>query len=208
MRAMDQPTLRKGKYYECYTWVEEFYGLMTNGLSSLSTTLTVPGVGVRNYKNIGYLIDSDRADCFHIAKRDSGSCGDIKNGDFHANPPDYDTIEELADYIKENNDIVMNEVNVNVKLEGVVGLFINKCAASNYLLKKIYIAKRMIKHMTGIDYPIYLYDWNLGKLELIDLSKEQEEELIASLDIDQIQYWPEDLDEAELIPIDSLEKTK
>ena len=208
MRAMDQPTLKKGMYYECYTWVEEFYSLMNSELSSLSTTLVVPGVGVRNYKNIGFLINSDMAECFHIAKRDSGSCGDVINGDFHANKPDFNTIAELANYIKENSDIVMNEVNVNVKLEGVVGLFINKCMKSYYLLKKIYVAKRMIKYMTGIDYPIYLYDWNLGKLELIDLTKEQEDDLIFSLGSNQIYYWPDDLDEPEFIPIDFSQKSK
>ena len=195
VRAMDQPTIRikNGmKYYECQTWIDEFYLLMNDGLFSLSTTLIIPNIGVKNYKNVGFLINADLADCFHIAKEDSGSCGSVRDNDFHANKPDFKTIGELANYIKLNNATVMNEVNVNIKLDAVVGLFINKCEIVNKLLKKIYVVKKILEHMTGIDYPIYLYDWNNGKIEKIELTKEQEEDLIENLDSRQIYYWPDE----------------
>lgn len=211
VRAMDAPVIRKSgdtRYFEGQTWVDEFSFLMNDGLYSLSTTLIVPNVGVRTYKNVGFLINSDLAQCFHIAKEDSGSSGSIRRGDFHANKPDFETIEELSEYIKENNAITMNEVNVNVKLDGIVGLFINKCNISNILLKRVYVAKKIIEKLSGISYPIYLYDWMNGKLEEIELSKEQEEELISNLETDIIYCWPENDDEPFYIPIESSSYTK
>ena len=206
VRAMDQPVIKTKngvKYYECQTWVDEFGYLMNDGLFSLSTTLIVPGIGVKTYKNMGFLVDSSLATPFHIAKSDSGSCGSIRDGDFKANKPDFSTINELASYIKNNNYETMNEVNINVKLDGVVGLYINKCEISSKLLKKAYVAKKMIENYVGVSYPIYLYDWNIGKLELIDLNKEVEDELISNLDSDTIYCWPDECDKAFLIPITS-----
>lgn len=211
VRAMDQPEARinqKGKYYECHSWVDEFYSLMNGGLYSLSTTLVVLNVGVKTYKNIGFLINSDWADCFHIAKSDSGSCGNIQDGDFQANKADFNTLEELYNHIKFNNDKSMNEVNINVKLDGVVGLFINKCTNMEYLLGKIYVIKTLLKAMTGIDYPIYSYDWNIGKMELIELSKEKEDMIINNLKGNQIYCWPDDVDSPFFIPIESSQYSK
>ncbi len=35
VRAMDQPELRiRENFYECDSWINEFYGLMNDGLSS------------------------------------------------------------------------------------------------------------------------------------------------------------------------------
>lgn len=206
MRAMDQPGVtvgQNGKFYECESWVNEFDFLMNDGLNSLSTTLIVPGVGVKNYKNIGFLINSDMADCFHIAKSDSGSCGSMIEGDFMANKSDFDRVIELANYIKQTNATVMNEVNVNIKIDAVVGLFINKCTISDKLLKKIYVVKKMLENVVGIDYPIYLYDWDIGKLDRIDLTKEQEEELISGLASKTISCWPDSVDEPFFVSIET-----
>lgn len=209
LRAMDQPIIKirnNNKYYECNTWIDEFVYAMTEGLFSLSTTLVVPGVGVKNYKNIGFIVDSSKAQCFHIAKTDSGSCGSIRNNDFHANKPDFDTIEELANYIRTNNATVMNEVNINVKLDGIIGLFINDCGISYKLLQKIYVVKTMLKHLTGIDYPIYKYDWNNGKLDRIDLTYDMEETIINDLEANQIFFWPDNIEEPYFINIESSQK--
>lgn len=206
IRAMDFPTQRTkniGSFYECQTWVDEFDFLMRDELSSLSTTLIIPNVGVRTYKNIGFLINSDLAECFHITKEDSGSAGSVRDNTFLANPPDFKTIEELANYIKVNNAIVMNEVNVNVKIDGVVGLFINKCEKSASLLMRIFVVKKMLYAFTGIDYPIYLYDWQDGKLDKIDLTLEQEEDIIASLPANKIMIWPDEEDKPIYVPIES-----
>ena len=203
-RAMDQPYMRinrQGRYYDCGSWVDEFEYLMNEGLNSLSTTLVIPGVGVKNYKNIGFLINSDLAECFHIAKTDSGSCGSVRLGDFSANKPDFDSISELANYIRETKETTMNEVNVNVKLDGIVGLFINKCTISDTLLKKIYIVRVLLKSLTGIIYPTYLYDWTLGKLEKIEITDELAEELANELDCQTVMCWPDRYDNPEYISL-------
>lgn len=184
LRTMDHPRLMGEKYYECKTWVDEFNRLKSSGIDSLSTTLVVPGVGVRTYKNIGYLINSDW----------------VKN-----KASDFDV---LARYIKSRRATAVNEVNVDVNLDGVVGLFINKGSITDQLLKHIYVIKRLLRQMVDVDYPIYLYDWRIGKLELLDLSKEQEEELISKLASNQISYWLDNSDKPVLISIDLPEKEK
>ncbi len=210
-RAMDQPYMRinkQGRYYDCQSWVDEFEYLMADGLYSLSTTLVIPGVGVKNYKNMGFLINSDLAECFHIAKTDSGSCVSIRLGDCCANKPDFDTLAELATFIRETKETTMNEVNVNVKLDGIVGLFINKCTISRTLLKKIYIVRELLKSITGIEYPIYLYDWTLGKFEKIEITNELAEELVNGLDCQTIMCWPDRLDKPEYISLSPKGLTK
>ena len=211
VRAMDRPILRvreDGNYYECETWINEFDNLMHNGLSSLSSTLIVPNVGVRTYKNMGFLINSELSECYHISKSDSASSGNVNDGDFAANKADFNSIYELSNYITRTKDPRMNEVNINAKIDAVVGLFINKCTISNELLKDIYVVKKMIQYLSGIDYPIYLYDQLSGKLEYIDLTKEQENILISSLSGNQILCWPDSAMEAEFIPIESHSMSK
>ena len=64
VRAMDWPQLKNGINgfeYDCTTWANEFCMLMNEGLSSVSSTLIVPDIGVSTYKNIGFLINSDLA---------------------------------------------------------------------------------------------------------------------------------------------------
>jgi len=194
LRAMDLPVPRKNNvpsYFDCESWINEFVFAMREGLYSLSTTLIVPSIGVRDYKSIGFIINSDKADCYHIAKTDSVSSGNVKNGDFQANKSDFDTIDELATYIKNNKATDMNEVNINVKLDGIVGLFINKCLRIEKLLKRIYVVKIMLREITGIDYPIYIYDLDIGSLNKVELSIQDEEELINSLECDKVLFWPD-----------------
>ena len=205
-RAMDGVYISNGndgKIYECQTWGNEFASLMNNGMDSLSTTLIIPNVGVRTYKNIGFLINSDYANCFHISKSDSLSSGNTIDGDFSANKSSFDTVSELAQYISANNYTTMNEVNVNAKIDSVLGLFINKCRNINHLIKEVYVIKYMLKEMTGIDYPIYVYDFVNGKLEKLDLSLEQEDSIINSLECDKVTCWPDSVDEPFIIPIES-----
>ena len=206
LRAMDQPVIKISKdrkYYDCLTWVDEFTSLKNEGLFSLSTTLIIPDVGVKTYKNNGFLIDASQVVCHHIAKEDSGSCGNYQAGDFMAKKPDFYRIEDLASYIKINNANVMNEVNINVKLDAIKGLFINKCIISSNLLKKIFVVRKMLENLVGVVYPIYLYDWNSGKLDLIDITTEMEDEIISSLDSDEIICWPDDVLKPYFISIES-----
>ena len=198
VRAMDWPQLKNGingLEYDCTTWANEFCLLMNECLSSASSTLIVPDVGISTYKSVGFLINSDFVNCFHISKSDSGSSGDIKNGDFFANEADFQTITELANYIKINNDTTMNEVNIQASIDSVVGLFINECLQQNKLLQMIYVVKKCLENITGIDYPIYLYNSKEGKINKIELTNELEQQIIQALKTTQVFYWPDEYDE-------------
>ena len=209
VRAMDWPQLKNGingLEYDCTTWANEFCMLMNEGLSSVSSTLIVPDIGVSTYKNIGFLINSDLANCFHISKSDSGSSGNIKNGDFLANKADFRTIMELANYIKASNDNVMNEVNIQASIDSVVGLVINECIQQDKLLQMIYVVKNCLENITGIDYPIYLYNSKEGKINKIELTDELEQQIIKTLKTTQIFYWPDEYDEPIISDIEDTHK--
>lgn len=198
VRAMDFPQLKNGEdglEYDCTTWANEFYTLTNGMLSSASTTLIVPNVGVSTYKNIGFLINSDYANCFHISKSDSSSSGNINDGDFITSKADFETVNQLANYIKENNDTTMNEVNINASIEAVQGLFFNACPRQDLLLQMIYVVRACIKNITGVEYPIYSYDMINGKLNYIELTDELEKQINESLKTKKIFYWPDEYEE-------------
>ena len=195
VRAMDLPQLKNGSdglEYDCTTWANEFCMLMNEGLSSISSTLIIPNVGVSTYKNIGFLINSDKVNCFHIAKSDSGSSGNISSGDFFANKADFQSISELANYISNSRDTTMNEVNINASIDSVEGLFFNECPRQDLLLQMIYVVKSCLKNITGVDYPIYSYDSKNGKLNYIELTEELETQIIQSLKTTNLFYWPDE----------------
>ena len=198
VRAMDLPQLKRGQdglEYDCSTWANEFSMMQNGGLSSASSTLLVPTVGVSTYKNIGFMINSDLADCFHISKTDSGSNGNVENGDFFAKEADFSTIDELANYIYNSKDTTMNEVNINTTLESVEGLFFNECPRQDLLLQMVYVVRSCLKSMTGIDYPIYSYDTVNGKINHIELTEELEQQITESLRTNKVFYWPDDYEQ-------------
>jgi hypothetical protein len=195
VRAMDYPNLQKGPdglEYDCSIWANEFCMLKNGTFSSVSTTLIVPDVGVMTYKNIGFLIDSDLAECFHISKIDSSSRGNLLDGDFFASDADFQTISELANYIETSNDPTMNEVNINAELNAVKGLFFNECPKQDLLLQRLYVARTCLKDITGIEYPIYSYDLKNGKINYVELTDELEQQIIDGLKTNNIFYWPDD----------------
>ncbi len=81
-RAMDRLIPSRYGYYEGHSWVNEFTYMMNDGLYSASSTLIIPGVGVGLYKNLGFLVNSDLANCFHISKTVSISCGNYADSTF------------------------------------------------------------------------------------------------------------------------------
>ena len=198
-RAMDLPAnLPREGYYDCTVWADEFLRMMNNNYSSVSSTLIIPGVAVSLYKSIGFLVNSDLADCFHISKSDSGSCGNILDGDFKANKADFKSISELANYIKNNKVREMNEVNFNANIDSVVGLFFQKCNNLRYqsdCLIGIYVIKKCLELLTNIDFPVYMYDRVNGSIKKVEITKDYEEQINESLDIHNIFCWPEDYSE-------------
>lgn len=173
IRAMDSPGyIRRNDeiYYDCSTWATEFESMQLGIFSSVSSTLLIPNVPVSTYKNVGFLINSDTADCFHICKSDSGSCGNMLDGDFSANKPDFETISELAEYIIENKDSTMNEVNFNADLSAVVGLVVCKCTKEKKYIKRMLAVQNAIERLTGKKYGIYEYDKSTGKISPIEIT--------------------------------------
>lgn len=195
VRAMNFPLLYNGidgLKYDCTEWANEFCMLNDGKLVNASSTLIIPNVGISTYKNIGYLINSDLADCFHISKTDSNSSGNTSTGEFRAKEADFETLNELANYIKENKDATMNEVNINTSIKSIEGLFFNECQRQDLLLQAIYVVKKCLKNITGIEYPIYSYDADNGKLNYVELTDELEQQIIQGLRTDKLFYWPDE----------------
>ena len=207
-RAMDMPMLTNGLnglQYDTTTWANEFVSLLNKSLSSASTTLLIPDVGISTYKNMGYLIDSDMAICSHISPCDSLSSGSTQNGDINANGNSMESLEELSKYIKDNNSKQMNEVNIEASVGSVVGLFINECQIQDKLLQMIYVVRKCASEIMGIDYPIYLYNSNEGKLTKIELTEDLESQITNSLETKELFYWPDVYDEPRTEKIGSIE---
>lgn len=181
IRAVDLPRthLIDGKFsIDCSVWANEFAMMSNNNFYSVSSTLLIPDVPIQTYKNVGYLVDGSKVHCHHIAISDSGSSGNVSEGTFMANKADFNALDELASFIKNNNYSTMNEVNANLTLDAVIGLVFLKCPREDLLLKNMLIIKNCIKDLTGIDYPIYAYDSALGKISQIEITNELHEKLV------------------------------
>ena len=192
IRAVDLPQLHKSNgeiKYDCSIWANEFAMMMKDEFESVSSTLLIPNVGVKTYKNVGFLVDSDLVGVQHIALSDSGSCGSYKYGDFRANPPDFQTLEQLRDYIKTNNHTIMNEVNISIPLNSVVGLVVIKCGKELKHLKAMLAVRGCLYELTGIKFDIFEYDNNYGKIDQIDLTDELIETIISASNINKYDYY-------------------
>jgi len=179
-RAMDAPGLARDLNtnelsYDFSIWAQECEYAKGEGLEGLSTTLLVSGEKIPTYKGIGFLIDSDKSDVFHIAERDSGS--GYGSAGFVANQADHKTLPELANAIRGKHEDIMNEVNINVKENGYVGLFANR-AQSERPLAHIILAQKSYELQTGKTLPIYIYDSKTGTLENLNMTLEQKQEFI------------------------------
>ena len=198
IRAVSLPTINMvdgEKRYNCSTWANEFAMMMNNEFDSVSSTLLIPNVGVRTYKNVGFLVDSDLAGIQHIADSDSGSSGSFANGDFRANQSDFKSIEQLADYIKKNNHTTMNEINIAIPLDSVVGLVVLKCGNELKNLKSMMVVRKCLYELTGIEFDIFEYDSKLGKIIKIDLTDEFIEEVDSTTDVNKYYYYTDYSDE-------------
>lgn len=192
IRAVDLPNLHVSNgfiKYDCSTWANEFALMMNKCFESVSSTLLVPNVGVKTYKNVGFLVNSDLAGVQHVSKTDSSSRGSHANGDFWASESDFSTLGELANYIKETNSTVMNEVNLSIPLESVMGLVQVKSGSDLNHLKKMLIVKECIYQVTGLDFDIYQYDMSKGSIEKIVLTDELMDEVGNIKGIDAINDY-------------------
>jgi hypothetical protein len=182
LRAIDFPRIVRGNdgfIFDCTEIANEFDMLMSNkGMSSVSATLLIQGEHVATYKSIGFLVDARKADCFHISKTDSGSSGNMVNGDFSANKPDFENIKDLAEYIKKSKSKDINEINMNLNINAVLGLVYNAAVNEELNQKAIIIIQKAISKLTGYEFPIYRYNRNLGTVEPSLVSEEEKNNIM------------------------------
>lgn len=185
-RAMDAGKLRKGNdeyYYDFSIWAEEYELAKGEGLYSLSTTLLLEDERIPTYKNMGFLIDSDIVDIKHVCENDCASSGNDKDGDFNALAPNLYSLNNLENVVRSKHEGIMNEVNINMKDNGYVGLFVNKCI-SKIPLGQIILAQKYFELHSGKELPIYVYDTMNGKLDSLDMTLEEKKSYIRDL-VDQ-----------------------
>lgn len=183
VRAMDEPSLRRNDsslFYDFSVWAEEADIAKNDRLTSLSSTLLVPGEKIPTYKNMGFLLNSEKADIVHVADSDSGSMGNVADGDFVANPTDLKTLSDLAAKTRTEKLRDMNEVNVNIKDDAIVGLFVNKCP-SERPKAMILLAQEYYKLQTGKELPIFTYDQANGYLQPLEMSKEEKKDFLERM---------------------------
>lgn len=181
-RAMDKPDMVMDfnsleRSYDFSIWANEYEKAKLKGLGSLSTTLLVEGEKIPTYKAIGFLINSNKADIRHVAESDSGSKGTEEDGTFSANETDIHSLEELEATIKNKHSRCMNEVNINMRENAYVGLFANKSQAQ---LPNILLAQKYYELQTGINLPIFIYDYENGELEEFDISLEEKANIVRN----------------------------
>ena len=189
VRAVDWPSLMKtghGLAYDFTQW-ETYREEVDNGKgTSLSSTLLVKGEKVKTFGGLGFFINADKVDAFHITKSDRGSRGDVELNDFKANQADFKTLDELALSIRQEHSQKLNEVNINMEsTEAYVGLFTGpgERPRATALLAQEYYEKQ-----TGKVLPIAIYDAQQGTLTSYSPNSNEREYLLNILKTKEI-YW-------------------
>lgn len=186
VRAMDWPSMTRidgsNFAYDFSIWAEEiFLSQQPEGLTSASSTLLVPNVDIPTYKAIGFMINGDTSQIEHISERDSGSNGNKVNGNFFASGKSLKDLDELVSNIKtKNTSGVMNEVNISISTDDIIGLFYNKSDNDRnklYTLLAQYIISEQIKR----ELPIYEYDHQNGTITQIQMDITQQQQFLKDM---------------------------
>lgn len=186
VRAMDWPSITRienSNYaYDFSTWAEElFLSKQPNGLTSISSTFIMPNTDIPTYKAIGIIINGETSQIEHISESDSGSHGNKVNGDFYACGESLKDLDKLASNIKaKNTSGIMNEVNISITTNDIIGLFFNK---SNSDRNKLYtlLAQNIISEQIHKDLPIYEYDHANGSITQIQMNITQKKEFLKEM---------------------------
>jgi len=180
---MGEPFLRRNEsslFYDFSVWAEEVDIAKNDRLTSLSSTLLVSGERIPTYKNMGFLLNSEKADIIHVADSDSGSMGNIADGNFFANQTDLKNLSDLVSKTRTEKLRDMNEVNVNIKDDAIVGLFVNKCP-SERPKALILLAQEYYRQQTGKELPIFIYDQSNGDLQQLEMNKGEKKDFLGRM---------------------------
>jgi hypothetical protein len=175
-RAMNPPRPDRHAKLTFDSWDWEISKLEEGELTSASSTLLVPDQGTRLYTNkiAGFLMDSDNAVIHHVAASDSGSSG--TGDDFSANPPDFETLPQLAGYARAHQSDEMNEINADFSMASVRGLFAKNAPQAKL---EALAAQRHIITQQGYDIPLFVYN---EKGRSLESWKPSDEEINTLLD--------------------------
>ena len=83
----------------------------------------------------------------------------------------------------------MNEVNISIPLNSVVGLVVVKCGNELKHLKAMLAVRDCIYKLTGIQFDFFEYDSNFGKIEQIDLTDELIEIINSTSNVNKYDYY-------------------
>lgn len=172
-RAMDGPGFTRNHELYFEPWDRELQSMRGEGLRNASSTLLIPGMGTRTYKNIGLLMDSDDSQVVHVSESDSGSCAD-SNGRLIAGASDLGNLQELAAKIVAEPTHEMNEVNAHFSISSLRGIF----AFDGDRAKLNAVAVQRHLQAYGFDLPIYTYDQSQGALIHWQVSSTEVEALV------------------------------
>lgn len=186
VRALDWPSITKidnsNFAYDFSTWAEEiFLSQQPDGLTSISSTLLSPNIDIPTYKAIGFMINGETSQIEHISETDSGSNGNKANGDFYACNESLKDLDELVSNIKtKNTSGVMNEVNITISTDDIVGLFYNKSGNERNKLYTL-LAQYIISEQINRELPIYEYNHQNGTIVQIQMDTAQQRQFLKDM---------------------------
>lgn len=182
VRAMDSPRIYRNGQVNFGPWDSELDQLTASGnIPHLSTTLLVRECAVRTYKPIGFLVDSDLCEIEHVADDDSAS-GVDGNGTFYASATDLSTLRDLAVRVRRQQSSKMNEVNITMPQEALMGLVFLE--APYDIHHRISVIAIMLHLRTqGLDLPIFMYSIQKGTLRLWENPENHIDDLIPRLSV-------------------------
>lgn len=216
VRAMDWPSLARvdssNFAYDFSIWAQEiFLSQQPEGLTSASSTLLVPNTDIPTYKAIGFMINGETSQIEHISERDSGSNGNKANGDFYACGESLKSLDELVSNIKtKKTSGVMNEVNITISTDDIVGLFYNKSGNERNKLYSL-LAQCIITEQIQRNLPIYEYDHINGTITQIQMDITEQQQFLKEMFESKILKTPLlhfTLENDETLTINTAEKLK
>lgn len=184
VRAMDAPRVNPQGMYDYEVWNHEIDIMSSDyGLRSASTTLLVPGESVATYKSYGMMFDGGQLETLHIHPTDSNSNGDLNDRahftQWSKGTPGMQSYDELATHTRVTHSNEMNEINANIPLHALRGIFAHKAPTDIPVLDAL-VSQRHLSDEYDLAVPIFLYDRSVGQLQELNLSPKDVEAMIQN----------------------------
>ena len=188
VRAMSLPIrLRdenRNHYFDFTSWATELALARNADLTCASSTLLVSAENIPTYKNLGFIINSDKVEIVHVCERDSCSSGNIDTGNFFAAQTDLKTLPELAQRTRDKKLKELNEVNINIRNpDAFIGLFLSVGREGISKMPSFYtayllMAQEYYKMYAGIELPLFEYNAEKSSLSPLIISEKEKREIL------------------------------